>query len=124
MYLVSAKPIPDQEVIRGGVIVISSMDMAQASVMMVRQLLLWVGISGFIIAAGCSFMLSRKMSRPLLKMERATRQIAAGQLETRVVSNSHDEIGPLANAINDLAREIYSGIGIQELNSSRISHMN
>lgn len=73
VYLVSAKPIPDQEVIRGGVIVVSSMDMAQASVMMVRQLLLWVGISGFIFAAGCSFMLPRKMSQPLLNMERATR---------------------------------------------------
>lgn len=73
VYLVSAKPIPDQEVIRGGVIVVSSIDMAQASVMMVRQLLLWVGISGFIFAAGCSFMLPRKMSQPLLNMERATR---------------------------------------------------
>lgn len=42
-------------------------------VMKVRQLLLWVGISGFIIAAGCSFMLSLKMSQPLINMERATR---------------------------------------------------
>ena len=39
-------------------------------------------------------------------MEQATRRIAAGNLDTRVTSVSQDEIGSLAMAINDLAKDL------------------
>ncbi|CAH0119544.1 MULTISPECIES: ATP-binding protein [unclassified Paenibacillus] len=106
-YLVCGKPILNQlDHIQGGVIVISSLDIVKASVMKVRQLLCLSGLAGFLIAVGFSSILSRKMSRPLIQMEEATRQIAAGKLETRVETVSKDEIGSLAQAINDLAEDL------------------
>ena len=39
-------------------------------------------------------------------MEKATRKISKGDLNTRVNVHSNDEIGQLAKAINDLALEL------------------
>ncbi|MBR2570140.1 MAG: HAMP domain-containing protein, partial [Paenibacillus sp.] len=46
------------------------------------------------------------LSRPLLQMQQATKKIASGELETRVHVNSKDEVGYLAEAINDLGVEL------------------
>ncbi|WP_162878497.1 HAMP domain-containing protein, partial [Klebsiella pneumoniae] len=72
----------------------------------VRQLLCLTGLIGIIIAVGVSFFLSRKMSGPLVQMEKATRKIAAGHLDSRVEVSTKDEIGSLAAAINDLAKDL------------------
>lgn len=45
------------------------------------------------------------MSGPLLEMEKATREIAKGNLDIRVNIPSDDEVGSLGKAINDLALE-------------------
>ncbi|MFD1130647.1 sensor histidine kinase [Paenibacillus provencensis] len=102
-YLISGKPLLD---IEGGVLVISSLDIVNASILEVRQLLCLTGLIGFIIAVGVSFFLSRKMSGPLVQMEKATRKIAAGHLDSRVEVSTKDEIGSLAAAINDLAKDL------------------
>ncbi|MCM3131054.1 HAMP domain-containing sensor histidine kinase (plasmid) [Paenibacillus urinalis] len=102
-YLISGKPLLD---IGGGVLVISSLDIVNSSILEVRQLLCLTGLIGFIIAVGVSFFLSRKMSGPLVQMEKATRKIAAGHLDSRVEVSTRDEIGSLAAAINDLAKDL------------------
>src|SRR5699024_3280225 len=55
---------------------------------------------------GFTLILSRKLSDPLVQMERAARKMAKGDLNTRVHAKTRDEIGTLARAINHLSVEL------------------
>jgi signal transduction histidine kinase len=105
-YLVSGKPVIQDKQLQGGVFVFSSIEAIDQSVKKIRELLFLSGVGAFSLALGFTFVLSRKLSDPLLQMEHATRKIAKGDLETRVKVTSGDEIGSLARAINDLAVDL------------------
>ncbi|UTW69367.1 HAMP domain-containing protein [Anaerobacillus sp. HL2] len=56
-------------------------------------------------------------------MERATRKIAKGDLNNRLVISSKDEIGSLGLAINDLARDLKRyRIAVMNFSQNDISH--
>lgn len=105
-FLVSGKPIFNGDSFEGGMFVMSSLDAIDQSLTQVKRLVILSGIVAFMIASGFIFVLSRKLSAPLLEMEKATRKISKGHLQTRVNIYSDDEIGHLAAAINDLAVEL------------------
>ncbi|MFC4767008.1 sensor histidine kinase [Effusibacillus consociatus] len=105
-FLVSGKPILSGNAFYGGVYVLSSIKGVHESVQKVRELLILSGIGAFFLGLGFTFVLSRKLSDPLIQMEKATRQIAKGELDTRVEVTSGDEIGSLAQAVNDLANDL------------------
>ncbi|QZT33217.1 HAMP domain-containing histidine kinase [Caldalkalibacillus thermarum TA2.A1] len=105
-YYLTGTPIMDQHSFYGGVFVLSPIEGIYQSLRGVRNLLVLAGFGAFFIALGFTMMLSRSLSRPLLQMETAARKIAKGHLETRVEVGTADEIGSLAMAINDLARDL------------------
>ncbi len=105
-YLVSGNSIKNENLFYGGVYVLSSTEGIQQSVQKVRDLLVLSGIGAFFLALGFTFVISRKLSDPLIQMEHATRKIAKGDLNTRVDVLSRDEMGSLAHAINDLAVDL------------------
>ncbi|MDQ0339070.1 signal transduction histidine kinase [Caldalkalibacillus uzonensis] len=105
-YYMTGTPIMDQQSFYGGVFVLSSIEGIYQSLRGVRNLLVLAGFGAFFIALGFTMVLSRSLSRPLLQMETAARKIAKGKLETRVEVGTTDEIGSLAMAINDLARDL------------------
>lgn len=106
-YLLHGKPL-----INGthpnttGVYVISSLESKKDSLRSIRYLLLFAGLGTLVLALGLILILSKKLSQPLLQIEAATRKIAKGELGTRLIVNSEDEIGSLSIAINDLAHEL------------------
>lgn len=105
-YLVVGQPIINDRLFYGGMFVLSSVGDIEQSIQKVRNMLMLSGIGAFFMALGFTFVLSRKLSDPLIQMELATRHIAKGDLETRVAVLSGDEMGSLAAAINDLAAEL------------------
>jgi len=105
-YYVSGKSIIVNGQHQGGVFVASSLSEVQQSISSIRRMLAIAGIGGFLLAIGFSTFFARRMSRPLMQMERATRQIAQGKLDTRIEVQSQDEIGTLATAINDMVRDL------------------
>lgn len=105
-YLVYGKSATEKGTFYGGVYVLSSIEDIYRSVHNIRYLLLLSGIGALFLALGFTFVISKKLSSPLLKMEQATRKIAKGDLDTSVSLTSKDEIGSLAQAINDLARDL------------------
>jgi PAS domain S-box-containing protein len=57
-----------------------------------------------LLAAGVlGVLVSRRQVKPLLKLTEGAKTIAAGNYDTRVVVNTHDEIGVLANTFNQMA---------------------
>jgi signal transduction histidine kinase len=105
-YLVYGKPAINKNTLYGGVYILSSIEDVYRSVQNVRYLLVLSGVGALFLALGFTFVFSRKLSAPLVKMEKATRKIAKGDLDTRVILTSKDEVGSLAQAINDLARDL------------------
>ena len=51
-------------------------------------------------------LLARGLSRPIREIERATQRIASGDLDVRVDTRSDDEVGRLAQSINDMAERL------------------
>lgn len=105
VYLGYGHPIIISKTFEGSFFVLTSVDNAHEPVHKVRDLLILSAVGAFFIGLGITFFLARKMSLPLLEMERATREIARGNLDVRVNTLPNDELGSLGKAINDLAVE-------------------
>ncbi|MED4041154.1 sensor histidine kinase [Niallia taxi] len=121
-YLVSGTPIISQDQFYGGVYVISSVKTIDESIEKIRSMLWLSGIGAFFLAVAFTYILSKKLSDPLIQMEKATRKIAKGDLKTRVSPPSKDEIGSLAEAINDLAIDLQKYRESRSEFFSNISH--
>lgn len=121
-FLVLGQPILRGQDFFGGVYVLSSIDRIDQSLQIVRNLLVLSGIGVFFLALGLTWVLSRKLSDPLIQMKRVTRQIAKGDMSARVKVTSGDEIGALAQAINDMALDLQRTRTTQKEFFANISH--
>jgi len=60
-----------------------------------------------IVAGGISsFLISRSIANPLVKMAKIVSEIARGKFERRIDIRSNDEVGQLAQAFNQMARDL------------------
>lgn len=69
----------------------------------IHRYLVWAAISALALALLLSFLLTRRVLRPLSQMTHITGQVAAGNFSERVVVTSSDEIGQLGAAFNRMA---------------------
>lgn len=74
-----------------------------------RNLLIAFG-SAFLIAVGLSIWLARSLTRPLSDMAAAARRLAAGDPATHIRTTSRDEVGLLADTLNQMADELRAKI--------------
>ncbi|MBY3621383.1 two-component sensor histidine kinase [Paenibacillus sp. VTT E-133280] len=121
-YFVSGQPISSEGVITSALYVMSSTEQMEQSLSGVRNLLILSGMGAFLLALGITWIIAQVLSRPLLQMQKATRKIAIGELETRIEIKSRDEIGSLAEAINDLAADLQRYRDTRQELFSNISH--
>ncbi|MFS0615661.1 ATP-binding protein [Lederbergia ruris] len=70
-----------------------------------RIILLAAGIA-IILTTFFAFFLSTKITAPLRKMKEAAFQVSKGEFDTKVPFLSHDEIGELAIAFNQMAKRL------------------
>jgi signal transduction histidine kinase len=69
----------------------------------IHRYLIQTSLVAVALAVLLSFLLTRKVLRPLSDMSAVTRKIAAGDYTARVVTASRDEVGQLALAFNRMA---------------------
>lgn len=105
-YLLSGRSLRENGNFNGGVFVFSSVEAIHDSIHKVRDYLIVAVIGALLLAAGFTYFVSVKLSKPLIEMEQITRKISKGNLEINIQNSSNDEIGFLAQAINDLAIEL------------------
>ncbi len=77
--------------------------------------LLIFGLLGIALSAGGSYLLARRLSRPIAALERATRTVGSGQ-HAQVSVQTHDEISRLARSFNRMVHNI-------EDREAQIAHM-
>ncbi|WP_019153633.1 sensor histidine kinase [Robertmurraya massiliosenegalensis] len=90
----------------GGIFVFSSIDKIHQLMHSIRNWIIVSIIGSIMLALFYTLFVSRKISKPLILMERATREIAKGNLTTQIKIKSNDEIGSLGKAINKLSLEL------------------
>ena len=59
-----------------------------------------------VLAAGVSWAISRTISRPIDRMKEIAQKFASGQLDLRVPAPSQTELADLADALNEMARQL------------------
>jgi signal transduction histidine kinase len=79
---------------------VSPTDTHQAFLTAVHRYLLWASLVALLLTFLLSYLLTRRVLRPLSQMIDASRQIAAGDFTARVDANPKDEIGELGTAFN------------------------
>lgn len=79
---------------------VSPTDTHRAFLDAVHRYLLWASLVALVVAFLLSYLLTRRVLRPLVQMSDASRQIAAGNFTARVEAVEDDEIGELGAAFN------------------------
>jgi signal transduction histidine kinase len=72
----------------------------------VHRYLIWAFVAAVLLAAALSFLLMRRVLKPLTRMTLITRKIAAGDFSVRVPTSAGDEVGQLARAFNRMAESL------------------
>jgi len=102
-----------------GFVLLTEVDEA-AILMPIKDLqnkIILVGISLMFIASVVTFVLSKRISRPILKLRDSTKQIIAGNFTVRTNIQTNDEIEQLSNSFDNMAKtlqETISAIGKRE----------
>jgi two-component system sensor histidine kinase BaeS len=68
--------------------------------------LLLAGLGGAVLAAGLSYLLARRLTKPLAELSAATVRLASGQPGVSVPVDGKDELADLAEAFNVMSREL------------------
>lgn len=118
--LTVAVPLYQDGKVTGSVLLSSPLGPIEERVGALQRITLYAGIIGIMLATILSLLLSRTISRPLLKMHRAARSMARGDYSRRVEVKSRDEVGLLANSLNILAAELQEKItALERLDQTR-----
>jgi len=75
----------------------------QAFLQAIHRTLIWATVAALAVALLLSFLLTRRVLRPLLQMTAATRDVATGNFSARVEAASQDEVGELGRSFNRMA---------------------
>jgi two-component system phosphate regulon sensor histidine kinase PhoR len=79
----------------------------------IRSIQLKIALGGCIIAllaAGISWVISRRISRPIEQMKKSAEQFAGGDLSHRLISPATEEMAGLADAMNQMAAQLENRI--------------
>lgn len=104
--IMAAIPITAGEKIEGAVVINSPLAPIQANVRAIHEAVFYTFLLGAAATTLLAFLFSRKVSGPILKINSAARAMAQGDFSLKIPVGSGDELGLLAESINDLSRQL------------------
>jgi signal transduction histidine kinase len=84
--------------------------------------LLLAGLGGILLAVGLSFLLARRLTRPIGELSAATRRLAAGEGDVSVPIHGSDELAELGGAFNEMSVELSRARQAQTRFLESVSH--
>ncbi len=106
-YWVMTHPVKDTSgKVIGAIAVTAPIEAVSETVGIIKQQLIWITGIIFVLASVVAFLIARELSRPLLKLEKATQQIAEGHFEIVTGIKRRDEIGQLARNIEEMGHSL------------------
>ncbi len=88
----------------------------------VHRYLLWAALAALALALTLSYLMTKRVLRPLSQMTRISRELAAGDFSNRVEVVSKDEVGQLGIAFNSMADGLEKLEGLRKSMVSDIAH--
>lgn len=105
--MIIAAPILEGKELKGVVLISVYVDHIYQDVRDLAKQVIIISAIACVIAILLSFMLGRKLSRPIEKLTLASEEILKGKLDTNVDIFRKDEIGLLADTFNKMSQELY-----------------
>jgi len=102
--------------------VASELAPVREAVTAIRTQLIFLSIVLLLVAGVLAWVLSRSLTRPILKLSDAANQVAAGDLTVRVENTTADEIGTLTQNFNRMVQEIDRSNTLQRELVANVSH--
>jgi HAMP domain-containing protein len=99
----------------GAMLIQSSRADAAAMLSKVSVSLLVIMSTGLLAAGAISFLVSGAITKPVRQLVGAVRRVAAGDMQSSIQSNRHDEIGQLATAFNEMVIQLRTRQELQRL---------
>jgi signal transduction histidine kinase len=88
----------------------------------VNQALVWAAIIATAVALFLAIFLARNLTKPLTELTAATRAVAKGNLSQHVSVRSHDELGELAVAFNQMSADLAHSRDLRRQMTADIAH--
>ncbi|WP_379970470.1 sensor histidine kinase [Ectobacillus sp. sgz5001026] len=105
-YICTVSPILIQGEIKGYVYMFLGTDSIKEMISRLNNLFLLIGAITFLLTVITMFLLSRILTKPLIKMKMATERMSKGDLSVSLPMKSNDEVGELARSIQTLANDL------------------
>lgn len=119
IFLVAVPLKKDNQVI-GSAVIYSPLTGLNQHVNSILAIALIGALIGIVLATVLSIFVSRKLIRPLIKMEETARHIAEGEFGRQIEDSSEDEVGRLAHSFNRMSTQLKEKIeAIERLDSLR-----
>jgi two-component system sensor histidine kinase BaeS len=84
--------------------------------------LLLAGLGGMLLAVALSYLLARRLTRPIGELSAATRRLAAGEGDVVVPVRGEDELADLGGAFNEMSEELTRAREAQTRFLESVSH--
>ncbi|EGO64826.1 sensor histidine kinase [Acetonema longum] len=88
----------------------------------VHQSLIWVGLAILATGLAASYTLARSITVPLRNLSRAARKLEQGDYDQKVVVETKDEIGELADIFNRMAETLATNTNLRRQLLANIAH--
>jgi len=86
-----------------------------------RKYMIIIGSFSILIAFILAWVISKAISKPIIRLEKATKNIVSGDLSSRIIVAGHDEISQLGNSFNQMTKKLQSN---QEDIATKIRQLN
>jgi two-component system OmpR family sensor kinase len=102
----AAQPLEYDGRVARVVVLSSPLDEVVDTVALIRGQILRAGVLAVLLALVVGLLISHALSRRIRRLERAAREVAAGDFSGRFPVDSRDELGQLARALDDMERQL------------------
>lgn len=104
--IVASAPLHIRQGQTGAIFIYRSLDVLQETTNQTTKLILLAAGIAIILTTGFAFFLSTRIAAPLRKMREAVFEITKGKFDKKVPILTHDEIGELATAFNQMGKQL------------------
>jgi signal transduction histidine kinase len=99
--------IPIKESTLTGIVLYAAKQPMIETVNQFKRMIFLSGFGAVLLAIGLTWVLSRRITNPLLKMKRAAQDLSKGNFQVKVPVTGNDEIAQLGEAINHLGADLH-----------------
>jgi two-component system, OmpR family, sensor histidine kinase ResE len=105
-HVIIGVPFKQSDSKYGAVFIYQSLEVIEETTRSTTKFILLVAGVAIILTTIFAFFLSTRITAPLRKMREAAFEVARGKFDTKVPILTHDEIGELATAFNQMGRQL------------------